>query len=115
MGIARLNLQELKQSAKRASLGNLRLDARALEVQTQAEFAERIGVSQPQYHRYECGERPISSVDLYLLAESLELRIDQLFPPQDLARLSTDEKELLEAWRRRDLKSLLKLVGEQCG
>lgn len=80
----------------------------------QVEFGERIGLSQPQCHRVERGKRPITAPDLYLLAEQLQLPIEEFFPPQDQAGLLLEERELIEAWRKRDLRSLLALVASRC-
>jgi len=81
----------------------------------QVDFSERINKSQPQYHRMENGKRPISADELYVLAEQLELPIQEMFPPQQRDRLLQDETELIEAWRHRDLKELLRLIAERFG
>ena len=80
---------------------------------TQQEFADLIGCSQPQYGRYENGERSISATDLQQLAEKLQIAIEEFFPSELRDDVDDAERRLLEAWRSRELVTILKLVGER--
>ena len=79
----------------------------------QQDFAILIGCSQPQYGRYENGRRDISAVDLQMLASRLEIPVKSFYPPELSRGLDDSEAELIKAWRSKDLRRLLQLVGDR--
>lgn len=103
----------MKMQSIQEYVGERLAEERAALGDTQEAFAERLGVSQPQYSRIEKGRRAVGAAELYVLAEALELPVQELFPPQKQERLLDDERRLVEAWRRRDLKVLLALISDR--
>jgi len=80
---------------------------------SQEEFAELAGCSQAQYSRFERGERELGALQLLKLSNTLQSPITSFFPADRTVSLDTLEVELLEAWRARDLASLLALIAER--
>lgn len=86
---------------------------------TQEEFAERINASQVQVWRYETGKADPSSEILTRIAQELQVTADYLLglvndPGAHLSArdLSPDESRLLDAYRRGDLRGLMRLIAD---
>lgn len=45
---------------------------------TQKDVAAKVGVSQPHYHRWECGAAPIPQSQLKQLAKALHTSVDEI-------------------------------------
>ena len=105
----------MRKSAVQAYIGKRLARERAAVDLTQAEFAQMLRCSQPQYGRYENGDRAIPAPDLYELSRRLQVPVEAFFPAEERDDLDTTEAELVEAWRSRNLAAVLRLVGERFG
>jgi len=105
----------MRKSEIQAYIGRRLARERAALKITQAEFATMLHCSQPQYGRYESGDRAVPASDLYELSRVLEVPVDSFFPAEGRGDLDKAEIELVEAWRARNLRKLLSLIGERFG
>lgn len=103
----------MRSSGIQQYIGRMLARERAALSYKQAEFAKLLGCSQPQYCRYENGERAIPSVTLYELAQHLQVPVERFYPTEGRDDLDQTERELVEAWRAGELKEILRLVGEK--
>ena len=78
---------------------------------TQEEVAKSLGLSQEQISRIEHGRRAIDANHLFEFAILVQQPVEVFFPLQK-GRVDTQEQELIDAWRARDLPRLLELMAE---
>ncbi len=87
---------------------------------SQSDLADRLGIGQNQIYRYEAGQVEPSPTILGLLAQELGVSADWLLgltdkPSQRIEEgdLSLLERELLAAYRRGDLRDLMRIAAEE--
>jgi transcriptional regulator with XRE-family HTH domain len=78
---------------------------------TQEEVAKELGLSQEQISRIERGRRAIDANHLYEFAVLVQQPVEVFFPVPK-GSVDTQEQELIDAWRARDLPRLLELIAE---
>ena len=84
---------------------------------SQEKLAEMVGVTFQQVQKYENGQTTLNVTKLQLLAEALKVSVTEFFSskPTEHVRLTGEEDELLQAYRRiknGELRGcILKLVG----
>jgi transcriptional regulator with XRE-family HTH domain len=105
----------MRPSDVRIYIGRRLAQERAALGITQLEFAQMLRCSQPQYGRYENGERSVPAPELYELSRRLQVPVESFFPAEGRGHQDTAEAELVEAWRSRNLSEVLRLVGERFG
>lgn len=97
-----------------------RMKARRVELGlSQAEFAQRVKISQQQVSIYESGKTKPSADVLALIAKALDCSADFLLGLTDDSRahlreseLSAPEREFLRYFRRRDLRGIQEAVAD---
>jgi transcriptional regulator with XRE-family HTH domain len=69
---------------------------------SQEKLAEMVGVSYQQVQKYEAGVTTLSVIKLQAIADALEVPVTEFFNPTSITqvRLSLEESELLQAFRR---------------
>jgi transcriptional regulator with XRE-family HTH domain len=84
---------------------------------SQEKLAEMVGVTFQQVQKYENGQTTLNVTKLQLIAEALEVSVTEFFStePTEHVRLTGEEDELLQAYRRiknGELRGcILKLIG----
>ena len=105
----------MRPSDVRIYIGKRLAQERAALGLTQLEFAQMLRCSQPQYGRYENGERALPAQALYELSRRLQVPVETFYPTEGRGDDDTTEAELIEAWRSRNLTELLRLVAQRFG
>jgi transcriptional regulator with XRE-family HTH domain len=78
---------------------------------TQEEVAKILGLSQEQISRIERGRRAIDANHLFEFAVHVQQQVDVFFP-MPKGSVDSQEQELIDAWRARDLPRMLELIAE---
>mgnify|MGYP004669802205 FL=1 len=87
-------------------------DLRLQKKLTQLEVAEYLGISQQAYANYEAARREPDIGNLIKLAELFNVSVDILLGLEDEYRLNTNEKELLNLFRKLDNRKQIKFLGK---
>lgn len=89
-------------------------DLREALALSQEELADLVGIKQQHISRYELAKRHPTSDAVYKIAGALKTTSDYLLGlTNDPKPLSDDERELLSAWRRNDLKTVNRLFHKK--
>lgn len=87
---------------------------------SQADLADRLGIGQNQIYRYETGQVEPSPTIIGMLAKEMDVSADWLLGLVDNPNrrieegdLSQHERDLLAAYRRGDLRDLMRIVVEE--